>query len=377
MNIETIIFCNSFGIILMVMLLCSSHIISRLTSIENRLFFTMVLVTMLGGLVEMISFIVDGSMFPGARIINIICNTFIYLANIIYPVIWVMFVDWKVHKDGARLKMVAIWASLPALVLAGALVGNIAGEYFFTISEANVYARGPLCMAVLGFPYIYIAASVVEVYCAKEVHKCLFFPISLFVLPAVIGGVAQAIFFGISVFWASIAIGLTAVYMSKQKEVSYTDPLSKIYNRKYMTYILEKKSMSKTPCAGIMIDVDQFKRINDKFGHLVGDQAIADTGRILTESVPCDAIASRFAGDEFVIIIPTQDITKVLDVIDVINKNVREFNAKGERPYKLSYSIGYSIYVPGCNTIDQFVNEMDQDMYNVKKKKKVYDFHTA
>ena len=377
MNIETIIFCNTFGIILLIMLLGSGHLFSKMRDQENRLFLCIVLVAIIGSLFEMVSFFVDGKEFFAARSINTVSNTIIYMANIIYPVFWVLFVDWKVYQNKERVKRTAIGASIPALLIMGLLIGNIEGGYFFQISADNIYIRGPFAVSVLVFPLIYMVFSLGDAHFGMQDANCMFFPIVLLILPATFGIALQLMFYGVSLIWPCLAIGLVGVYIYKQKEISYTDSLSHIYNRKYMTYILEKKDLFKTACAGIMIDVDHFKQINDKYGHLMGDQAITDTGRIILDSIPKNAIGTRFAGDEFVIILPTQKATEVIDVIEEINYRVKKFNCTGKRPYKLSYSIGYSIFFPGRNTIEEFLEEMDRNMYKDKKEKKIRDWHTA
>lgn len=101
--------------------------------------------------------------------------------------------------------------------------------------------------------------------------------------PIALGCALQLIFFGVSLIWVSLAVGMTSIYMSIQNEFSYLDALTGLYNRAYLFYKAESFSKHKE-IGGIMIDVDYFKSINDTYGHSAGDNALIDVAKILTKT---------------------------------------------------------------------------------------------
>src|SRR5262249_10289356 len=92
----------------------------------------------------------------------------------------------------------------------------------------------------------------------------------------------------------------------KLEQLATTDPLTGIANRRKMTdqiaHELERARRFKHPLSLLMIDIDHFKRINDTFGHEVGDKAIVAVAKLLTESMRSIDLAARFGGEEFVLL---------------------------------------------------------------------------
>ncbi|MBQ7424788.1 MAG: GGDEF domain-containing protein, partial [Lachnospiraceae bacterium] len=130
--------------------------------------------------------------------------------------------------------------------------------------------------------------------------------------------------------------------MSLQNEFSYIDKLTGLYNRAYLDYQLDSSLKDKgSMIGGIMIDVDYFKKINDTYGHSVGDEALIDVARVITFGKPDKAIATRFAGDEFIILIKDTREKEVQHVLKNLHDEVDLFNRTENRQYKLSLSMGY------------------------------------
>lgn len=86
---------------------------------------------------------------------------------------------------------------------------------------------------------------------------------------------------------------------------------------------------------GIMMDVNDFKRINDVYGHSKGDDAIRAIGMILNDSTPDNGLAIRYAGDEFIIFIRTDHEEFVKEIIHQVEENVENFNRLEKEPYKI------------------------------------------
>ena len=82
-----------------------------------------------------------------------------------------------------------------------------------------------------------------------------------------------------------------------------------------------------------------------------------------------NAIVTRFAGDEFVVLVDTAHIKEVKEIMEKISNSVSRFNEENAKLYTLELSMGYSFYWPENNTTEEFLKEMDQQMYACKKER--------
>ena len=118
------------------------------------------------------------------------------------------------------------------------------------------------------------------------------------------------------------------------------------------------------------MDIDNFKSINDTFGHGTGDAALRDAVQILKNSLRRDDFIARFGGDEFLVVLDIPNLKILEETVARIRKGVETFNAQGDRPYRLDFSLGYDIYhVPSKMSSDEFIDHLDRLMYEDKRKK--------
>ena len=115
----------------------------------------------------------------------------------------------------------------------------------------------------------------------------------------------------------------------------------------------------------IMIDLDKFKSINDTLGHLVGDNALVQTAKLLRICTSRDDFIARMGGDEFVIIGERANPGQINHLINEIESRTFDFNKTRQQKYMLSLSIGYSVFRNG-DTIDSFLAAADKKMYQNK-----------
>lgn len=157
----------------------------------------------------------------------------------------------------------------------------------------------------------------------------------------------------------------------KLTELSSIDELTKLYNRRYGIQQIEQalKDPTKASYAFIMLDIDNFKGINDTYGHQIGDDALVFVAKTLQEMFDKDSIVTRLAGDEFVVLLynlPTQvDIRKSVVVykLDLLIKYLEETKLEFLNNQNMSLSMGIDV-VDG--DFDVLYNNADEALYESK-----------
>src|SRR5580693_682529 len=154
------------------------------------------------------------------------------------------------------------------------------------------------------------------------------------------------------------------------RQQSFTDPLTEVYNRHSLEDIagrfISHARRLKSSLSLLLIDVDRFKDVNTRFGHLTGDVVLADTAALLKSSVRGSDAVFRYGGDEFLIVLADTSRTGSARVVERIGSYVLEWNrAENLQAFELSLSIGVSEWSDGM-TLNQLLDEADREMYVVK-----------
>ncbi len=366
-DLKEIFAVNGISLLMMGFLLLCRRKNRGITRNKDRIYDGMILITMVGAVWETVSFLVDGQDIFAGRIINYLSNTIDYACTVTIGLLWCLYVELHVYKDREEISNKIKITIIPWLVEIIVLTINLFGTgLMFSVSEDNVYSREDGIIIGYLTLVIYIAYSVYLVYSSKtQKLRLYFFPILNFVIPCFIGTVLQLFFYGISTSFVSISIALIFVQMQLYAENAYLDELSGLLNRRYLNGVLSKKEKIEDSLHGIMMDVNDFKEINDTFGHNAGDRAVRWMGEILLKSVPKSAIVIRYSGDEFVALLPDIEEDGVRSVMDEIKSNLDKFNSEGKEPFALTVSMGYAKFELDDNQ-ETFQRKMDDAMYEEK-----------
>ncbi len=369
--LEEIFAANGIAVLMMLFLLRCRHKNRETIRIEDRLYDAMAVINLLGAVFETISFLVDGQDIAGGRALNILSSSLSFIGTVSIGFLWCLYVELRISRGSRqalhRTRLLVIpWAVEAAAVVCNLFVSGI----LFTVSPENVYHRSS--GALLGYVTlaIYFIYSIYSVCRSKKQGNTLnFFPVLFFIGPCLAGVLLQFFFYGITASWVSVAIALTFVQMQLYAANLYTDELSGLYNRRYLNGILSKRDPSdENSLYGIMMDMDDFKSINDSFGHNAGDRAIRTVGEILFRSVPPSAVAIRFAGDEFIVLLPGADENEAQAAMHEIRSGISSFNRVGSEPFLLSASMGCARF-RAEDDVESFMRRMDERMYADKRKK--------
>lgn len=370
-DLPAILINNAIGVTLMLILLISSHIHRRSVSVDEKFFKVMIFFTMFQCVTEALSFVVDGRSFAGAAAAVRILNVLLFVVNISFAYLWTVYVDYKIFRSRLRLRQHYGYMAIPALLIVVMSLANLFTDVFFTVLPGALYQRLPLCVLPYIMSYAYLAYGVALVcFNRRNTRKYVFMPVMIFLIPVFLGSVCQFLFYGLSMVWVSVAVGMVSLYINIQNEDAYVDAMTGLYNRLYLNRrLLSLHSAPGHPLGGVMLDIDHFKQINDSFGHMVGDQALQDMGVALRQVAEAHgALAIRYGGDEFILLKEVRDRQELQQMIDALSDAVQHVNHRLNRPYQLAFSAGTALLRPQRDTPDSFLNQMDAAMYRSKRK---------
>lgn len=369
-NIQQILVTNGAGIAILLVLLLLRMETKATKHMGDYLFEFMVALSMGALVLETVSFLLDNQPGRAVHILQLLINGYLFLASSALSLIWLLYVDYQIYRSLKRTFVQLYRFALPFLVIAALIVWDIfGGGSIYSITEQNVYVRGRFSfMPYLALFFYYISSFVLAIRAVRKNGHVQYFPIYYFVIPGVVGTVIQGLCYGLAVGWFSASLALMFIRVQLMNQNAFVDDLSGLYNRKYYHYFINRAMDSRrnTTISGIMLDVNHFKRINDQFGHTVGDDAIRSVGRILSEVTTEHDTAFRLAGDEFIIISTDVREENPPRLIAAIQERLDEFNAASEKPYQLSIAMGYCLCDAANLDSDAFLHRMDLKMYEAK-----------
>lgn len=301
------------------------------------------------------------------KVLVFLSGSGLFLGNVMIGYLWAKFIMVHMNIPFSDIRRnIYRTIGLISIVL---LVINIFYPLVFSVSDGR-YQRGFAYIIFLIFAAFYILDSLyLYVKRIKKNGSLKLFPVHIFLIPVILGVVIQAFFVEIAITWTSIAISVAGIMTALKNEIIFTDCLTGLYNRMYLEFI-HKRACNKKDCwvSGIMIDLNGFKQINDNYGHAEGDLALCIVADLLRKSFSEYGVVTRYAGDEFVIMLNTTDDQLIQKIIKSAKKNFVTENEKNDKPYQLSASMGYAITNLSNETIDDFMNRIDEQMYQDKMK---------
>ena len=301
------------------------------------------------------------------KVLVFLSGSGLFLGNVMIGYLWAKFIMVHMNIPFSDIRRnIYRTIGLISIVL---LVINIFYPLVFSVSDGR-YQRGFAYIIFLIFAAFYILDSLyLYVKRVKKNGSLKLFPVHIFLIPVILGVVIQTFFVEIPITWTSIAISVAGIMTALKNEIIFTDCLTGLYNRVYLEF-LHKRACNKKDCwvSGIMIDLNGFKQINDNYGHAEGDLALCIVADLLRKSFSEYGVVTRYAGDEFVIMLNTTDDQFIQKIIKSAKKNFVTENEKNDKPYQLSASMGYAITNLSNETIDDFMNRIDEQMYQDKMK---------
>lgn len=361
-----------FSIVLLMILLFSIRKQNARKPVMNRLYRTILWTTVAILAMDATSTFVNGLNTPFGRFTLAFSIVMYYVLHIVIAGLWVFYVEYTINDSTKNFKRITLFITPFQLAVVIFSLLSIQGDYIFRITSDNIYERGTYfyMISVLTYGLIILAMLRIINY-RNRVHKGDFYALLIFPIPPMLGGVIQISFEGLSLIFPGVALSLLIVYIYIQSQLTNTDHLTGLYNRREYDRMLEIKLENLRKgytIGGILLDIDDFKKINDQFLHHTGDEALIAFANILKSSVNEDDFVARTGGDEFAIIFESKNTNRLEQIIDNINKSLEKFNQEKDKPYELHVSTGGLVFDENTHKdLTEFFKLLDQSMYQMKE----------
>lgn len=320
----------------------------------------------------------EHGLIPRPRVISYVVNSAYFLFCIAGIAAWFFYTECELEADLVRRRSFFVIAAIPLSLTLAVLALNHYNHCLFYLDENGIYRRGSL--NILGFliPCLYLGFCVIHALTKafqKEnyVKRKNYLNLAGFALPTTIPCVLQIFIAGTPLPCIGLSASVLLVYMTSQELLVSIDPLTKLNNRNHMVRYLNHKIEHyerKNYLFLLLLDLDQFKQVNDNWGHVEGDHALIRFASVLKQvSSIFNCFISRYGGDEFLIVYETEDKKNLGALCDAIHKTLEESNRRAKKEYLLSTSIGCAEYDETIRYVPEFIALADRALYEVKMRR--------
>jgi len=365
---------NSYSILILFVMYFHSSKNPYKMSLQHRLYMNLLKLTVIMLITDTLGRF-DGNLYAIYPLLNKVGNFVVFALQPIIPVTWVMYAHFNIFQDEERTLMLR--KPLAFIVLANFIlvIANQVTGWYYTIDATNIYYRGPYYfVSVFWTISLVIVAFIMILKNRDKVEKRHYNSLLFFAIPPVISIFLQIHIYGISFMLNAIVLSLLIILLNIQNQSMYTDYLTGVYNRKWLDFAINNRisrSNARASFAAILIDLDDFKSINDTYGHDVGDKVLQDITKVLKNCLGFEALLARYGGDEFYILINSGDAKVVQETIEQLRGCMKTYNETNEQGFNISISVGSIVYDPTSNwSVSDFQKKVDELLYLNKRNKK-------
>jgi len=373
MNIQTfnLLYVNFYSALLLLVLLAIIYIKRELYNFSSKIFKYMIIINIILSIFEVISLLIDGMDNTVLWFMNYTLNFTIFLLTPLIGSLWAMYIDHKIFQGYNRRKFYYVYLT-PFFIVVTLLLVNLRYPVLFSISANNVYSREPLIMFdFLMLFTLLILMTYIVLKNRKKVKKSVVSGSLIFLILPAIGGIIQMSFYGVATLYSAFSLGIISSYIILETIGSSIDNLTGLFTRDKASEYINELINTKNEFGVLLIDLDDFKKINDEYGHNEGDKYLKLFGEVLTRVFEKDDIISRFGGDEFIIVKNNFVKKDKPGLIKAINDDIKDNLNSNMLSIPINFSVGCSVYNSTLNkSEEELIIEADNNMYLNKAENK-------
>ncbi len=380
MSLENNLIINLYSIIILLVILLQRVKNENKELLSNKVFLLMLKTVMVLLILDIFSRF-DGQENLIYPLLNQVGNFLVFGLSLVVPSLFLIYTHSQIFPKGEKTRKLYIpLIALNLLNFLFTIISLFFGNYYY-IDQSNIYHRGPCFFIPVILTFILLLLNYVFIIANKnKFEKKYYFTLLFFAIPPTLSVILQVSFYGISLMLNSVVISLLIVFLNIQNQSMSTDYLTGINNRKSLESYLDRKINSITPektFSAIIIDLDDFKKINDNYGHNEGDKALQVTAKILSGCLRLNDFIARFGGDEFFIVLDTSKQEDLEDIVSRIKLRTEKYNETSGKKYKVSFSMGYAVYdYDRKMDAGEFQKYVDLLMYKEKSFKDFSQLHS-
>ncbi len=338
----------------------------------HKLFLILIFLTIVILILEILSVLLNSSTHIDFMIAHKLVNSLGFALTPLVPICALLYV-YKITNKYKKIDMKTLLClSVPFVVNSIISLGSYGFNWMFGITNENIYVRGPLFFVSPMTSYFYYMVYLLLLYDSrKKLNREELLILSLLTsIPAVIS-IFQLYSLIYLTIWNGIAIAVVINYIFIMYRQTKIDPLTGLGNRiAYDEYLISLHRKSNIVLAVVNIDLDDFKDINDAFGHHEGDKVLRFFARQLEDVFEGKGVPIRLGGDEFIVLVNDNQEETLAQYIKTLNNKIDTYNESSDKPYHIKFSCGLTIFSNKYNAIYDLIQHSDKLMYEEKEKKK-------
>lgn len=275
---------NTVSLIILVLIFLNIRSSSENISMQYKLFKAMILANIGMIIIDALAWKFNGLKGSMNLTLNTGFNFLLYVLEPIPPSLSVLYTSYHVFSRDVKVKekqkVLIIFLLLNLMIC---IISLFTGSFFY-VDQNNIYHRGPYFALHVAYCYGLLIYCLIFLIKNKQfIEKRKYISMLIYFIPMAIGTTIQVLFYGYSLNWVGMMLSLLIIYFNIQNRGINTDYLTGIYNRRqFDEYIKEriKNSTENKSFSAILLDLNEFKSINDRFGHKIGDEALKDQLRL-------------------------------------------------------------------------------------------------
>jgi len=336
-----------------------------------RVFFALIVVTTLILVLEILSVLLNSGHNINLIVAHKLVDTLGFTLAPLVPIFAALYV-YKRTNEYTKIRVNKFfWLCVPVVISGILSLGSYHYNWIFSISNENVYMRGPLFFVSPLTIFFYYAVNLLFLYENRhKLNKEELFILCLLSLITVVMSVFQLHYFVYLTIWNSMAISIVVNYIFIIHSQTKIDPLTGLGNRlAYDEYLANLRRKSNLVLSVVNIDLDDFKSINDVYGHHEGDNVLRVFAQNLKAVFEGKGMPVRVGGDEFIVLISENQKEIIEHYIEMLIDRINAYNKKSDMPYRISFSYGMTIFDSTYNDLQELIQHSDKLMYQAKQKK--------